>query len=114
MAWVGSWVVRAVDSAVVDECGLVLVVRYDGGGMDAVNPIDVVFELVGLVSPFLEHTFELPELAQFVGVGFRLLGVTAGICGCGVAGIVFDGAVVGGCELAHVVIVVVPVVGRDG
>jgi hypothetical protein len=60
--WVRSWVVRAVDSAVVDKCGLMLVVRYDGGGMDAVNPVDVVFEPVGLVSPFLEHTFELPEL----------------------------------------------------
>jgi hypothetical protein len=40
--------------------------------------------------------------------------VTAGICGCGIAGIVLDGAMVSGCKFTCIVIVVVPVVGHDG
>ena len=73
--------------------GRVWVVRGARGG--AVHgPIEVIYlvyitlESVGFTTPFLVHKFELSVFEQLVGVRFRFLGITEGVGGCRMVGVV--------------------------
>src|SRR5258705_8633374 len=42
----------------------------------------------GFTTPFLVHKFEFSVLEQLVGIGFRFLGITEGVGGCRMVGVV--------------------------